>query len=69
MMKNGFYFNIKVLFVFNIFSFCPAFFGYAGKRLDKKPKVIFKTHDVTNGKQITAIHILPIISKLNMINL
>ena len=46
MLKNAFYFIVKVLFVLKIFQFCPGFLGHVGKQLDKM--VILKINDVTN---------------------
>ena len=34
MIKNGFYFTFKGLFVLKIFKFLSRFFGLVGKRLD-----------------------------------
>ena len=42
MTKNVFYFMLKALFIFHIFS------GYVEKRLDKKTKVNFKLFNVTD---------------------
>ena len=47
MMKNGFYFTSKALFVLKIFQFLSWLFGHVAKRLDKKDKVNFKFYDVT----------------------
>ena len=32
MIKNAFYFILKVLFVHKIFNFCPGLFGHLGRR-------------------------------------
>ena len=48
MMKNTFYFMLKVLFVLEISTFLSWIFGYVEKRLDKKVMVNFKIYDVTN---------------------
>ena len=48
MMKNAFYFMLKSLFVFEIFTFLSCLFGYAEKQLDKKALVSFKIYDVTD---------------------
>ena len=45
MMKNAFYFMLKVLFVIEIFKFLSSFFGYVEKRPNKKAKVSFKVYD------------------------
>ena len=45
MMKNVFYFMLKVLFVLEIFTFMSWRFGYVEKGLDKKAKVNFKIYD------------------------
>ena len=42
MMKKYFCFTFKILFVLNIFIFCPDFLGHVEKRLDKKVKVNFR---------------------------
>ena len=39
---------LKALHVLKIFTFCPDFFGYVGKRLDKMGKINFEIYDVTN---------------------
>ena len=46
--KNGFYFALKVLFIYEIFQFLFRIFGHIGKRLDKKAKVNFRIYDATN---------------------
>ena len=46
MMKNGFYFTSKALFVLKIFKFLFWLFGHVSKRLDLKDKVNFKFYDV-----------------------
>ena len=43
-MKNAFYVTLKALFI--LLNFCPYFFGYVEKRLDKKAKVNFKIYSV-----------------------
>ena len=48
MVRNAFYFTLKVLSFFRFSIFFPDVFGHAGKRLDKKDQVNFKTYDVTN---------------------
>ena len=57
-MKIAFYFMLKALFVFEIFTFLPRHFGYVGKRPDKK---IFMTSQT--GQQMITIHMLPSISR------
>ena len=47
-MKNALYFMLKAIFVLKIFTFLSWLFGCAGKRLDKKAMINFKTHDVTD---------------------
>ena len=47
MLNNAFYFILKALFVLKIFTFFHKF-GYVGKWLDKKTRVIFKICDDTN---------------------
>ena len=46
MMKNAFYFILKVLFVLKMFQFLSWLFGHVEKRLGQKYKVNFKIHDV-----------------------
>ena len=49
MMKNtAFYFMLKALFVFEIFTFLSWLFGYVEKWLDKKAVVNFKIYDFTD---------------------
>ena len=57
-MINAFYFMLKALFILEIFTFLPWFFGYVEKRLDKKAKVnckIYVTGETANNhnKSIT----------------
>ena len=47
MMKNAFYFVLKVLFVFDIIIFLLCLFGYVEKQLDKKTMVNYKIYDIT----------------------
>ena len=47
-MKNAYYFMLMVLFVLMTFIFCPDFSGHVEKRFDKKAKVNFKIHNVTD---------------------
>ena len=62
MMRNAFH-----LFhqnpSFQLFKFCPDFFGHEGKRLDMKVKVSFKLMTSETRKQIITIHMLPKISR------
>ena len=37
----------KLILFSRYLHFCPHFFGYVAKRLDKKAKVNFKIYDVT----------------------
>ena len=39
---------LKALFILEIFTFLYSPFGYAEKRLDKKPMVNFEIYDVTD---------------------
>ena len=48
MIKNTFYFVLKALFVHEIFKLLSWLFGFVEKRLDKKPMINFKIHDVTD---------------------
>ena len=61
MIKNGFYFILRALFVHKYLDFCPDFFCHVGKRFDKRATVNFKIYYVTNG-EIT-IHTSPNISR------
>ena len=48
MIKNVFYFILKVIFVLERYlNVCPELFGHVGKRLNKKAKVNFKTNYIT----------------------
>ena len=47
-MKNAFYFLLKVRFVIKILKFLSLLFGQVGKRLNGKAKVIFKIYDATS---------------------
>ena len=47
-MKNAFYFMLKAVFVFEIFTFLSRLFAYAEKRLDKKAKVNFRIYGLTD---------------------
>ena len=47
-MENAFYFTLKTHFVLDIFTFLFWFFDYVVKWIDKKAKVNFKIHEVTN---------------------
>ena len=47
MMKEGFYFMSKALFVLEIFIFLLSPFGYVEKRFDEKARVNFHIYDVT----------------------
>ena len=46
-MENTFYFTVKTRFVLKMYVFVLTF-CYVEKRLDEKPKVIFKNYDVIN---------------------
>ena len=48
MIKKGFYFVLKALFVLEIFTFLSWLFGYAEKWLDRKDMVNCKIFDVTD---------------------
>ena len=58
-MKNACYFTLKVIFVVKYLNICPNVLGHAGKRLQKKARLIPKFMRSSTGKQVTAIHILP----------
>ena len=58
MMKYAFYFMLKALFAFEIFTFLSWHFGYVEKWLDEKAKVNFKIYDVTDWPTNEYIHIL-----------
>ena len=61
-MNNAFYFILKALLL-RYLHFCPACFGYAGKRLDKKAKENVKIHDVTSWNTINYNRYIPNIPK------
>ena len=48
MMRNAFYFMLKLFLLLRYLNFCPNFFNQVEKRLHKKAKVNFKIYDVTN---------------------
>ena len=48
MMKNAFYFMLKVFFVLEMSTFLAWFFYYIEKRLDKKTMANLKTYGVTD---------------------
>ena len=50
MMKNAFYFILKLFSFSRYLNFWPDFFCQVGKGLDKKAKVNFKTSDVTGWR-------------------
>ena len=50
-MKNAFYFMVKALFVYKIFTFFSWLLGHAGKRLGRKAKVSFRIYDNTHNAQ------------------
>ena len=63
-MKNSFYFILKILFFLKIFKFLFWLFAHVGKRLDLKDKVIFKLHDSTTWETNNCnIHIAQYIKK------
>ena len=64
LMKNAFYFILKVFFVFKIFKFLSWLFSYIEKNgLTRKIKLISKFMTSQPGQQTIAIHILPNISR------
>ena len=64
MMKNAFNFNLKALFVLKIFNFfCLDFLVMYKNGLIKKIRLTSKFMTSQPGKQTTAIHILPNISR------
>ena len=48
MMRNGFYFMLKALFILEIFTLLSWLFGYVEKRLNKKVVINFKVYDITD---------------------
>ena len=48
MMKNVFYFMLKALFVYEMFTFWSCFFRYVEKQLYNKAMVSFEIYDVTD---------------------
>ena len=54
---------LKALFVFEIFAFLSLLFGYVGKRLDEKAKLISKFMTSQTGQQIISMHVLSNISR------
>ena len=63
MIKNYFYFTLKVLFLPMIFKFLFLLFGRINKRFDQKDRLISKFMMLQSGTQIIAIHILPNITR------
>ena len=49
MMKNGFYFTLKALFLLKIFKSFSLHFGHVENQLDQKDKVNFNVFDVTTS--------------------
>ena len=62
MMKNAFYFILKVLFVLKIFKFLSRLFGNG---LIRKIRLTSEFLTSQPGSQTIAIHILPDISQSN----
>ena len=62
MMKNAFYFTLKVLFVLKIFKVLSWVLGDSEKRLDHKDNVNFKAYDVTTWETNNWKTLLPNIS-------
>ena len=62
-IKSLFYFMLKAIFIFKLFTFLAWLFGHVGKWVDKKGKVNFKFMTSYTGKQIIEINILPNISR------
>ena len=48
LMKNYFYFMLKVLFILEMFKFLSCLFGYVEKCLDKKARANVKIYDITD---------------------
>ena len=49
MIKNPFYFTLKVLFIISRYlDFCPHFYGHVGKQFDKRTMVNFKICNIKN---------------------
>ena len=63
MTTNVFYFILKPIFIFKIFTFWLDFFGYVGNWLDKKFLKLSKFMISQTGSQTISINILPDISK------
>ena len=63
MIKNAFYFMLKALFVFEIFTFLSWLFGYVEYDLIRKLWLILKFMTSQTGQEIITIHILPSISR------
>ena len=63
-MNNAFYFILKAFSpCFRYLHFCVDGFGYVGRWLDKKAKVISKCKTLQTGTQTIIINILSDISK------
>ena len=62
-MKNAFYFTLKLIFALKIFWFLSSLFGHIEKQLNYKHEVNFKFYDVTVWEKTIAVTILPNISR------
>ena len=62
-MKNAFYFMSKALSVLTIFKIFSRDFDNVGKRLTRKVRLNSKFVRLQTGQQISAIYILPNISR------
>ena len=51
MVKNGFYFIIKALFILKVFKFLSLIFGHVEKQFDKETKFNFELYGVTDWKK------------------
>ena len=51
MVKNGFYFIIKALFILKVFKFLSLIFGHVEEQFDKETKFNFELHGVTDWKK------------------
>ena len=58
MMKNVFYFTIKILFVLKMIRFLSGIFAHVKKQLNQKDQTDFKIMASQPWKQTTSIHIL-----------
>ena len=63
MMKNVFYFMLKILCFLKIFAFCPDILAIEKNGLIKKSNFISRFMTSKTAQQVSTIHTLPRISR------